>query len=83
MREKFRDVLRSRWSVDALNYIFEKPIFWNNRFIRNAGIPKPTASGFTNKLVRAGLLRVLIPSAGRAPWQYAFPSLIEIVQEPG
>jgi len=82
MRESFRDVLRSQWSTDALNFIFANPIFRNNRFTRNAGIPKPTASSFTKKLVEAGLLKVLIPPAGRAPGLYAFPSLLEIVQEP-
>lgn len=79
MRERFRDVLRSRWSTDALNYIFANPIFRNNRFKRNAGIPPQTANGFTNRLVEEGLLRVLIPPAGRAPGLYAFPSLLDIV----
>lgn len=82
MRERFRDILRSRWSTDALDYIFANPIFRNNRFKRNAGIPPQTANAFTNKLVEQGLLRVLIPPAGRAPGMYAFPSLLEIVAEP-
>lgn len=82
MREKFRDVLRSRWSTDALDYIFANPIFRNNRFKRNAGIPPQTANAFTNRLVDAGLLTVLIPPAGRAPGMYAFPSLLDIVAEP-
>ena len=82
MRERFRDTLRSRWSTDALDYIFANPIFRNNRFKRNAGIPPQTANAFTNKLVQEGILRVLIPSAGRAPGLYAFPSLLEIVAEP-
>jgi Fic family protein len=79
MRDRFRDVLRSRWSTDALNYIFANPIFRNNRFKRNAGIPPQTANGFTNRLIDAGLLRILIPPAGRAPGLYAFPSLLDIV----
>ena len=71
-----------RWSTDALDYIFANPIFRNNRFKRNAGIPPPVANSFTNKLVEAGLLRVLIPPAGRSPGMYAFTSLLEIVAEP-
>lgn len=82
MREQFRDLLRSRWSTDALDYIFANPIFRNNRFKRNSGIPPQTANSFTNKLVEAGLLRVLIPPSGRAPGLYVFPSLLEIVAEP-
>lgn len=82
MRERFRDILRSRWSTDALDYIFANPIFRNNRFKRNAGIPPQTANAFTNRLVDEGLLTVVIPPAGRAPGMYAFPSLLEIVAEP-
>jgi cell filamentation protein, protein adenylyltransferase len=82
MHDQFRDILKSRWSVDALNYIFANPIFRNNRFKRNAGIPPQTANGFTNRLVDAGLLDILIPPSGRAPGLYAFPTLLEIVQEP-
>lgn len=82
MRERFRDTLRSRWSNDALDYVFANPIFRNNRFKRNAGIPPQTANSFTNRLVEEGLLQVLIPPAGRAPGLYAFPSLLQIVAEP-
>lgn len=82
MRERFRDVLRSRWSTDALDYVFANPIFRNNRFKRNAGIPPQTANAFTNRLVEEGLLRVVIPPAGRSPGMYAFQSLLDIVAEP-
>lgn len=82
MRESLRDLLRSRWSGDVLNYIFANPIFRNSRFTRDSGIPKPTANGFTNRLVEAGILSVLVPPAGRAPGLYAFRALLEIVQEP-
>jgi len=82
MRERLRDLLRSRWSGDVLNYIFANPIFRNSRFTRDSGIPKPTANGFTNRLIDAGILSVLVPPAGRAPGLYSFPALLEIVQEP-
>jgi len=83
MRERLRDLLRSRWSGDVLNYVFANPIFRNSRFTRDSGIPKPTANGFTNRLVDAGILSVLVPPAGRAPGLYSFPALLDIVQEPG
>ena len=82
MRERFRDLLRSRWSTDALDFVFANPIFRNSRFKTNAGIPPQTANAFTNRLVQEGLLTVLLPPAGRAPGLYAFPSLLEIVAEP-
>lgn len=82
MRERFRDILRSRWSNDALDYMFANPIFRNNRFKTRAGIPDQTANNFTKKLVDAGILKTLIPPAGRAPGLYAFPTLLKIVSEP-
>jgi len=83
MRETFRDLLRSRWSLDALDYIFANPIFRNNRFKREAGIPEAVASGFTNRLLDAGLLETLIPPAGRASGLFVFPSLLDIVRDQG
>ena len=83
MRERFRDTLRSKWSVDALNYIFANPIFRNSRFTREAGIPKQSANTFTNRLVEDGVLRILVPPAGRASGLYAFSELLQLVQEPG
>lgn len=82
MREHFRDILRSRWSNDALDYIFANPIFRNNKFKMQSGIPTQTANAFTNKLVAENLLVVLSPPSGRAPGLYAFPSLLAIVSEP-
>jgi Fic family protein len=82
MRESLRELLKSRWTGDVLTYIFANPIFRNSRFTRDSGIPKPTANGITNRLVAAGVLQVLIPPSGRAPGLYAFPALLEIVQEP-
>ena len=82
MRGRFRDLLKSRWSIDVLNYAFANPIFRNNRFTRDAGIPKPTANRFTLILVEAGLLRVIYPPAGRTSGLYAFTQLLDIVREP-
>jgi Fic family protein len=82
MREWLRDKLRSRWTLEALTYIFANPIFRNNRFTHESGIPKPTANNITNLLVKEGVLRTLIPPAGRAPGTYAFTDLLEILREP-
>lgn len=78
-RLRLRDLLRSRWSTDALNYIFAKPIFRNNRFTREVGIPKQTANNFTNAMLEAGILRIVVPASGRAPGIYAFPALLDLL----
>lgn len=78
-RTRLRDLLRSRSTVEALNYMFAHPVFRNNRFTREAGIPKPTANNFTRTMVEHGILRTVIPPAGRAPGLYAFGELLEIL----
>ena len=82
MRTKFPDDLRSRWHWEALNYMFENPIFREKPVHPGCRDPEMTANGFTNKLAEAGILRTLIPPAGRAPCLYGFPSLLNIVRDP-
>ena len=80
MKERFRDVLSSRWTITALDFIFTRPVFRNNVFTCRSGIPAPTAHKFNRSLLDAGLLRTLVPSAGRRPAMYAFEPLIALVR---
>ena len=81
MHPVFRDTLRSRWSADALNYLFANPIYKNSKFKKDAGIPGQTANHFTNRLLEAGIVETVVPPAGRASGLYAFPSLLDIVAD--
>lgn len=80
MKERFRDVLSSRWTITALDFIFTRPVFRNNLFTRRSGIPAPTAHKFTRALLDAGLLQTIAPSAGRRPALYAFEPLLALVR---
>lgn len=80
MKERFRDVLSSRWTITALDFIFTRPVFRNNVFTSRSGIPAPTAYKFTRSLLDAGLLRTVAPSAGRRPAMYAFEPLLSLVR---
>lgn len=80
MKERFRDVLSSRWTITALDFIFTRPVFRNNLFTSKSGIPAPTAYKFTRNLLDAGLLRTVAPSAGRRPALYAFEPLLSLVR---
>jgi len=42
MKIRFLDLLASRYSTQALDYIFTNPVFRNSRFTNNSGIPKQT-----------------------------------------
>lgn len=80
MKPVFSDALSSKWSVNALDYIFTNPIFRNNRFTSKSGIPGPTAARFTRILLDKELLRTLEESSGRRPALYAFEPLLKLVR---
>ena len=80
MKPIFADSLSSKWSVNALDYIFKSPIFRNNRFTSKSGIPGPTAARFTRILLEKELLRTLEESSGRRPALYSFEPLLKLVR---
>jgi Fic family protein len=80
MKPIFSDSLSSKWSVNALDYIFTYPIFRNNRFTSKSGIPGPTAARFTRILLDKELIRTLEESSGRRPALYAFEPLLKLVR---
>jgi Fic family protein len=80
MKERFRNVLSSRWTITALDFIFTRPVFRNNLFTSKSGIPTPTAHKFTRNLLDAGLLTTIVSSSGRRPAMYAFEPLLSLVR---
>ncbi|MFV0291257.1 MAG: Fic family protein [Mangrovibacterium sp.] len=56
MKVKFADILSSKWSINALDFVFTYPVFRNNKFASKAGIPAPTAPSLTKKLLEYGYL---------------------------
>lgn len=83
MKDRFRETLRSQYYTAALDYVFANPYFWNSHFVESAAAPSSTVQNFTRRLVAEGLLRVVVPPAGRAPGLYAFPALLEIISDDG
>lgn len=81
MRERFQAELASQWTTQALDFVFANPYFRNNRFTGKAGIPVPTATKFSRRLLEAGLLRELQPASGRRAAFYAFEPLLQILRE--
>lgn len=80
MKLRFAEVLASKWSVQALDFVFTSPVFYNNRFTGNAGIPANTAARFSRLLLDAGLLQTVREAAGRTPAIYRFEPLMELVR---
>lgn len=80
MKGIFAETLSSKWSVNALDFVFTNPVFRNSKFTSGAGIPGPTAAKFTKKLIDAGYLVMKAESAGRRPALYSFEPLMRLVR---
>lgn len=80
MKVRFADVLGSRYSVLALDYLFTWPVFRNSHFTQSAGIPRQTAARFTRVLLEEGLLQPVREAAGRRSAVYRFESLMRLVR---
>ncbi|TVQ32807.1 MAG: Fic family protein [Wenzhouxiangella sp.] len=80
MKLRFAELLASKYSVAALDYMFSQPIFSNSRFTRRAGIPAATAARFSRVLLQDGLLKTVRSAAGRRSAIYRFEPLMEKVR---
>lgn len=80
MKQRFADLLASRHSVAALDYLFTNPVFSNSRFTRKAGIPQATAGRFTRLLLKEGLIETVREASGRRSAIYRFEPLMEKVR---
>jgi len=80
MKQVFSEALSSKWSVLALDYIFTNPVFRNNRFTSNSGIPRPTAARFTRVLLDKQLISTIEEASGRKPALYSFEPLLQLVR---
>jgi Uncharacterized conserved protein len=80
MKMVFAEALSSKWSVNALDFIFTYPIFRNNKFTSKSGIPAPSAARFTRILLEKDLIKVIEEPSGRRPALYAFEPLLKLVR---
>lgn len=80
MKQEFSKALASKWSVNALDYVFTNPVFRNNRFTHHGGIPPASAARFTRVLLEKNLLKALEEPSGRRSALYAFEPLLELVR---
>lgn len=77
MKPIFAELLGSRYSVAALDYMFTMPVFRNSAFTKRAGIPAPTARRFSRVLLEEGLIEPVREAAGRRSAVYRFEPLMQ------
>jgi Uncharacterized conserved protein len=80
MKQTFSDVLSSKWSMTALDFVFTNPVFRNNRFTSDSGISPATAARFTRTLLEEGLIQTVEEASGRRAALYSFEPLMDLVR---
>ncbi len=80
MKGEFSDLLSSKWSLNALEFIFTNPVFRNSSFTSKSGIPASTAARFSKVLQENNILLVVEEGAGRTSTLYSFEPLMELVR---
>ncbi|MEE8658867.1 Adenosine monophosphate-protein transferase SoFic [Acetobacteraceae bacterium EV16G] len=80
MRKAFREVLKTQYHDQVLDFVFSKPFFYNNTFIKTSKIPAATARVISKRLADANILRVVAAPSGRRAALYAFGPLLEILE---
>lgn len=80
MKIQISELLASKYSVSALDYLFTYPVFRNSRFTSGAGIPSQTAARFSRVLLRKGFLETVEEASGRKSAIYRFEPLMKLVR---
>lgn len=80
MKQEFSDALASKWSLNALDFVFTNPVFRNNKFTKHSGIPSSSAARFTRVLLEKNLLTTVEEPSGRRPAMYIFEPLMRMVR---
>jgi len=80
MKPQFAELTRSQYAIHALDWIFDRPIFKSSDFVRNAGIPDPTAKRILGVLKNESVLKTLHEGSGRRAAVLAFIKLLNIAE---
>jgi Fic family protein len=80
MKDVFRDLLSTQWHIQALDFIFANPVFRNNTFKSESGIPPQPAIRISKILSERGLLTTIEEASGRKAALYSFEPLMELVR---
>jgi len=78
MKQKVPEITRSKYSIQAIDAIFSRPIFRPVDFVEYSEIPEESAKRILRELKNARVLEVLRERQGRRPTVYVFPQLIAI-----
>jgi Fic family protein len=77
----FSVITRSPNTVDALTWLFGRPVLRSSDFTNAAGVPKRTAHRLLGTLMEEGILHEIKAANGRRPAMLGFPGLLGIAEK--
>lgn len=80
MKSVFSEILSSKYSINALDFIFANPVFRTTRFAMRSGIPSGSARRFLPMLAERDVIQVIEPGSGRRAALYRFEPMMELVR---
>lgn len=80
MRQTVVEWTHSQYAVQALDWMFGRPIFRSTDFAANAGIPAPTAKRLLTVFRERGMLKALVEGRGRRASFFAFRQLLNTAE---
>lgn len=83
MKKDIPETTRSQYAINALDAMFDRPIFSSSDFIVRSGIQRESAMRILRILKESGLIFELRPSRGRRPAILVFKELIRITEDLG
>jgi Fic family protein len=81
MKEKVPQAIRSQYVIQAIDALFDRPIFTSTDFIARSKIPEDSGRRILKTLKREGFVGDLRPGKGRRAGILVFPDLIEITEK--
>ena len=80
MKGEITQVIRSQFSIQALDTLFGDPVFSTTDFMRRSGIPKASAVRILNSLKERNIISILQEGKGNRPAIMMFTRLMDIAE---
>ena len=79
-KTEIQELTHSQYTLHALDFIFERPIFRSTELAKTGKVPVPSAKNILSCLRKAGIIKVLRESSGRRAAFFAFTELLNIAE---
>jgi Fic family protein len=77
-KEEIKEITKSKYAIDILDFIFSYPLFSTSQFSERTGIKPPYSNQIIKKLEKTKIILLFRKGAGSKPSVYVFPDLLRI-----